>query len=509
MISACRLSYDAPMDQGGYDPDPWHDAPDPRVPTPHETPADAASHFAPVPPSAGPTQHQNIPPAKSTVSRVRAALAWCVILGCTLVLVALQYWGMQDLHEQHEANPKPSFTAIYIARYAVGAHQLAEGQARAMLEQFDTTIEDSPHPQSNLLRSAILAGEIGTPEDVAQRLNQRAVSATASTPHRDAALIQRIYNDGYTPTRDERAGLVERHGWLGKLAATHNLAQSNPDRQAIRSSGIRLVVIVMGLFFGKIAATLIGLGILITLIILLVRRSQRLACPTGPASHPTAYLETVALFLALFIGLQIAAGIVLLFADINLMVVVLLLAPLAMLWPLLNGVSWARYKIDMGFHRGKGLWRELGAGLTGYLAGLPIIALGIILTTIIMQLTGATPDHPLQYDIVDGGVFKIILLISAAVIWAPLVEESIFRAAFYRHLRQIRGVPGWLIATVINAFVFAAIHPQGYAGLPALMAIAFVLSGIREWRGSVLPSMFAHAFHNATAIAILGIMLYA
>ena len=46
------------------------------------------------------------------------------------------------------------------------------------------------------------------------------------------------------------------------------------------------------------------------------------------------------------------------------------------------------------------------------------------------------------------------------------------------------------------AVIFAIIHPQGWTVAPTLAAVAMVLAAIREWRGSILAPMAAHACNN-------------
>src|SRR5690606_8672697 len=41
-------------------------------------------------------------------------------------------------------------------------------------------------------------------------------------------------------------------------------------------------------------------------------------------------------------------------------------------WPLFRGMSWERFRGELGWHRGRGFFREVGCGILGYLAGLPI-----------------------------------------------------------------------------------------------------------------------------------------
>jgi membrane protease YdiL (CAAX protease family) len=55
---------------------------------------------------------------------------------------------------------------------------------------------------------------------------------------------------------------------------------------------------------------------------------------------------------------------------------------------------------------------------------------------------------------------------------------------------------------LINSIIFAAIHPQGWLAIPALTVIAFNLSLIRQWRGSLIGPIVAHGVHNGILVTI-------
>ena len=81
-----------------------------------------------------------------------------------------------------------------------------------------------------------------------------------------------------------------------------------------------------------------------------------------------------------------------------------------------------------------------------------------------------------------------------------------FRGVLYRHLREgTRGL-GWVSSAFISAvgvsFIFAAIHPQGLLTVPALMGLAFGFTLIREWRGTLIPSMIAHGINNGVVLLL-------
>ncbi len=62
-------------------------------------------------------------------------------------------------------------------------------------------------------------------------------------------------------------------------------------------------------------------------------------------------------------------------------------------------------------------------------------------------------------------------------------------------------------AALIVGFIFAIIHPQGFAGVPVLAALGFNFCLLREWRGSIIAPMFAHAMHNGVATVALVMFL--
>jgi len=85
-------------------------------------------------------------------------------------------------------------------------------------------------------------------------------------------------------------------------------------------------------------------------------------------------------------------------------------------------------------------------------------------------------------------------------LWAPVVEESIFRGALYRHTRWRSGA---IVAGLLTAFVFAIMH--GYAVIQLLMVglLGVVFALMREWRGSLIGPMVAHFTHNAIVMTFV------
>jgi membrane protease YdiL (CAAX protease family) len=114
------------------------------------------------------------------------------------------------------------------------------------------------------------------------------------------------------------------------------------------------------------------------------------------------------------------------------------------------------------------------------------------------------PSHPLGGELLSGDPLVLIAAYLVACVGAPLIEETVFRGVLFRHLRESsRAAPRWLsaiFAAGLNALVFAIIHPQGLLVVPALAALGFNFSLVREWRDSLIGPMTMHALHNGTLI---------
>ncbi len=225
------------------------------------------------------------------------------------------------------------------------------------------------------------------------------------------------------------------------------------------------------------------------------------------------------LFLLLFIGLSLGAQAIP--WDIPLLVrsTVVALGTLVVLgWPVLRGIAWTQVRHDIGWTLGREPVLEPAAGLACYVMALPIVAVGLVVSLLLMSLRNQVgafglgmaqnqPVHPIVEFIVHGSASDRVLVFIDACILAPIMEETMFRGFLYRHLRELtcrwRWVVSFLVSATITSFLFAAIHPQGLVAVPVLMALAFGFTMAREWRGSLIPCMVAHGFNNGMVIVFI------
>ena len=313
-------------------------------------------------------------------------------------------------------------------------------------------------------------------------------------------------------SREERKTLIEHHGWFGRLASVYNLPDEAPARQKVLGGG-GLVILLSLMLLGVALAGATGFGLLVTAIVLLsmgkLRPAMRAPMPGG-----SVLLEMFAVFLASFLLLKIVSGVVMAvggnavgmwFAVLAQWVIVL-----ALLWPLARGVGFRELAPLMGWHRGRGVVREVAAGVVGYLAGLPIFFAAAVLVMILAQIQQMIlgepkpPSNPIMEMAATGSPLLLVVLGLLAVVWAPIVEEGMFRGALYRHMRSRVSL---LVAGLGSALLFAFMHSYGPLMTPPLIALGFTFAMLREWRGSLIAPMTAHFLHNATTIVFMAVLL--
>lgn len=314
---------------------------------------------------------------------------------------------------------------------------------------------------------------------------------------------------------EDRQLLIENLGFVGELALLPKGTPATAARQKIDDeiSGVMNSIIGGALigFFAMLAAmaaavTLYGIWYFRNSSSYFQDQSQR----------GFVYLETFALWLGLFLALQLMAGMIL--AAMGQTNLILQISPLlffgsllALIWPCLRGVPWSAVCKDIGWQFRNPV-KEAAVGLFCYLALLLPLFLGIVTTSVLeYQATQLFPpgefesrttvSHPIEEEIASGDPMVWLMMYVATCVAAPIVEETVFRGVLYRYLRDgarkrfSRGL-SIAVAAVVNAVLFAAIHPQGIIAVPLLSTLAIGFSLVREWRGSLIAPMVMHAIHN-------------
>lgn len=405
------------------------------------------------------------------------------------------------------------------------------GSSAQLLEMLDDYAEDSTDPLTDNVRTAIVAAELSGAdaavarlEAVEKRVNDERVSAAdplapekADAVEFDVSLLRGIYGGNLDGLNEaDREHLVGRHGRLGQIALSFGRPASDPDRAALVGGGGTLIAVLVA-FLGLIL--LVVPASLVCATIAIVKVSGRRVRPAfvPPTPGGSVYIEMLAVFLVTFILLKLAIGAVGMImgpdADMGTLTMIGLIAqwPVALvtLWPLLRGVPLAEHARRVGWTRGKGMGREILAGIFGYLAGLPLIFIAFVITIIVVIIQKAIevaaggeptpPSNPILEIATSGGLVPV-LLFALATIWAPFTEETIFRGSLFRHLRSRRGI---FLSSAVSALFFGLIHPYSPALMLPVIMLGFNFALMREWRGSLIAPITAHALHNATIMTLM------
>jgi membrane protease YdiL (CAAX protease family) len=307
----------------------------------------------------------------------------------------------------------------------------------------------------------------------------------------------------------DRQRFEGRLGWFARLALSQAAAEDDPARAAVLRQAQRTFVGSLVLMVGAVGALVVGCGLAGWALSHFARgrgrwRFDSVERPVVAATGGSIWLEAFAVYLG-FMVLGGAAADVLpaSWAPWPQAFGFLGGAGFGLWWPAFRGLARAERRAGFGWSRGRGVAREMGAGVVGYCAGLPIIAFGVGLTMALTLAVKADASHPLNH--LTGVATPVLVFLGfLAAVWAPVVEELFFRGAFYAAWRQRFG--RW-VSGLATGVIFAAVHPQGWTAIPALGAVGLVFALLREWRGSIIAPVTAHALNNGSLFIMMLVVM--
>jgi membrane protease YdiL (CAAX protease family) len=318
-------------------------------------------------------------------------------------------------------------------------------------------------------------------------------------------------------TGEEQEELRLELGWFGELALTPAAGNDAAARQRVLAPAVRTAQAGLAFLVAFLLGLLAGVVLLVLVFVFWLLGRLHSGFISGSRAGGV-YAETFALYLLLFLGLEyglshVPAG------QAGLLVSGA--APLgslaALAWPVLRGVPWSQVRQDLGLNAGRAPWLEPLLGVGCWLTALPLVLVGVFVSLALMKLHQylglgpmEAPAHPIVTYAARAGWWGWLQVVFVACVVAPIVEETMFRGALYRHLREASRGAGRILSVLLSAlaasFVFAVIHPQGILGTPILMALAIAFTLAREWRGSLVPAMIAHGLNNGMATLLLALM---
>jgi membrane protease YdiL (CAAX protease family) len=197
----------------------------------------------------------------------------------------------------------------------------------------------------------------------------------------------------------------------------------------------------------------------------------------------------------------------------------MVLSLLALAWPVLRGQTWHQVRREVGLTLGEQPLLEPSIGVLSYFMSLPFVLVGLVLWAPFLFRLAATPTragdpfapdisvaHPIIEQFAHGSLKDWVPVFFLGCVVAPIVEEIMFRGVLYRHVRDAThrsGAVSVVVSALLVNMLFAVVHPQGLLAAPLLASLAcgFVLA--REWRGTLLPGILAHAINNTVMFTVI------
>lgn len=411
-------------------------------------------------------------------------------------------------------------------KYLVGANQIPNISGNMLMGQ---TGQIDVGPVENRLCVVALAGELAGPARAAEQLASllKLMRAHDREPtDRQQQVIDTLdvlyadYEagawDAPSLTDDDRALLKDELGWFGELALAPPPGDDAASRDAVLAPATRTVAVIFSA--AGLGLLALGTGVVTLIVFLVLAGSNRLRWRHQVLPNAGGvYAEAFAVWMVLFIALSLVADLALPDAPmVPMNLAVQALAATALAWPLLRGVPWRTLRENIGLTGGAG---EIFWGLACYVTTLPLLAVGVLLMLVLAAIQAAVtgmPDpfdpaqtggHPIVGWIAAAGLWDRVMLVTLACVGAPITEEIFFRGLLYRHLRESTRAWRMGLSTVFCAaatgFVFAVIHPQGIVAVPVLGALAFGFAVAREWRGSLVAPIVAHAINNGAVMTLI------
>jgi membrane protease YdiL (CAAX protease family) len=457
------------------------------------------------------------------VNRVWELGVWLVLTALVSLIFLLHFLAPAPAAEDNE-DPTGGLEFRIQARYVLGAAALTEGLGNndvlstPLLAQLRQTVKN---PAAGVCVVPVIAEIAGFDAALEEIARLRLQEDLAESDTADLALLEQLY------TRSPKAldleaqlAFTDRRDWFAQLALSHVEGADTGEHDLILATAKRTASVLLALGGGVATAAFAGLALLALGGLLWQQGSLRsgyvlsshvlsshvLSPHSDAATNRIPYLETLVVFIIATLSFGLLGGLLqeALGLGTSAALTVSMLSLLAVFWPRVQGVGADELRRACGWHLGSGFWREVGSGLLGYVAGAPVLLAALGVSVLLSKWLDTQASHPITEEIAKANWATLTLIFILAAVWAPLVEESIFRGGFYHYLRGRLGI---VAAALMTSFLFAVIHPQGLVGVPPLMALAMILALIREWRGSLVGSITVHAVHNGMTITLVYFML--
>ncbi|MBR3252524.1 CPBP family intramembrane metalloprotease [Candidatus Saccharibacteria bacterium] len=150
--------------------------------------------------------------------------------------------------------------------------------------------------------------------------------------------------------------------------------------------------------------------------------------------------------------------------------------------------------------RGLPTWTDVGLAPVGYIVSI-LIASGLTAVFNLVSWFNASEAQDLGYSYYMQGWERGLAFVMLAV-FAPIVEEIIFRGWLYGKLRV--KIPKW-VAILVTSLLFGLVHLQWNVGI-TVFSMSVVNCILREVTGTIYAGMLVHMLNNGIAFYLVYVM---
>lgn len=154
-----------------------------------------------------------------------------------------------------------------------------------------------------------------------------------------------------------------------------------------------------------------------------------------------------------------------------------------------------RWRSLFGFQFQEGGWREIPGWTIALLALVISGELVVGLWVADSDLGGLAESIPEEF--LFGAWDTVVASALDAIVWAPLVEEIVFRGVLYTTLR--RRLSPWM-AALASAVLFGMVHGYSLAGFVVICWSGFLWAVAYEKSRTLWPAILCHAASNSLAV---------
>jgi len=247
------------------------------------------------------------PPARGTASKPPRGVPWILWLVIAGLAVG---WIVLGREEEPDAADPEAPSVVSVQTELVGEITYAfvpmrgEELSAEMLLMNARPLADSKK-WLDRVAWAILVGAIDSPQAGEKALERAAVPEDSKTPELDAALLAGVRGrlpalapdavGGATPQVGDDGADLSRLGWYGKLL--RNEVDPRPS--------VVFGLLAFGVWF--VGCFLVGLAVAVTLVVFAAMGRMRFSL-ASPVPAARVYGETFAIWMALFLGLNVLGG---------------------------------------------------------------------------------------------------------------------------------------------------------------------------------------------------------